>query len=71
MKSLGRKDVTVRAGTFRGCAGYELKAPDGKEHRGFIHSGVPINGLVKGESTDGEVATELLDFGETGAKTAL
>jgi hypothetical protein len=71
LKSLGRQDVTVRAGTFRGCAGYSMKGPDGKEHRGFIHGGVPINGLVKGETTDGEVSTELIDFGETGATSAL
>ncbi len=71
VKSLGRQDVTVRAGTFRACAGYAMKGPDGKEHRGFIHAGVPINGLVRGESTDGEVTSELLDFGDTGAKSVL
>lgn len=71
LQSLGRQDVSVRAGTFRGCAGFTQKGPDGKQHRGFIHASVPINGLVKGDTTDGEFSMELLDFGESGATSAL
>ncbi len=67
----GRETVTVPAGTFRGCAAYAAKGPDGKDHKGHVHPAVPVNGIVKAESIDGDTAVELLDYGETGATSAI
>jgi hypothetical protein len=72
--SMPREDVTVTAGTFKGCFGFELRlgaGPNAKSFTGYGHPGVPVIGTVRTRSTDGEMTTELLDFGDTGAASAL
>jgi hypothetical protein len=69
-----KEDATVAAGTFRGCAKYQASfsfGPVEKQVTSWFHPGVPINGGVKGASTDGDYSYELLDYGLTGARSAL
>jgi len=66
--------VTVPAGTFSGVnvveseskvMGFTVKG------KGYHHSSVPINGMVKYLSDDGKNETVLLDFGWSGAKATI
>jgi len=66
VSSAPKEDVTVPAGTFRGCARYTATyyfGPLSKTVTGWFHPAVPINGLVKAESVEGDFSMELLDFG--------
>lgn len=66
--------VTVPAGTFAGAArftGTFSIGPISKNVIGWFHPAVPVNGSVKSVTTDGDVTTELLAFGEDGAVSAL
>ncbi len=70
----GRENVTVVAGTFMRCVAYVGLFGDGalaKPVRGWAHPDVPLMGLVKAASDDGDVKVELLDYGETGGTSAL
>lgn len=69
-----KEDASVAAGSFRGCAKMRLKTvfgPIAKEGLRWVHPAVPLHGEVKSVSDDGEWTVELLDFGTTGAKSAL
>lgn len=69
-----REDVSVAAGTFRGCARYQVNAsvgPVSQQSKSWFHPKVPLNGVVKASSDDGQWTSELLDFGLTGARSAL
>jgi hypothetical protein len=63
--------VRVPAGTFNGA----IKAKSdvammGKKYHAdiWLHPSVPINGMVKSIHKDSDIASELLDFGLSGAK---
>lgn len=64
--------ITVPAGRFAGTtkADSEVRVL-GMTIRSVTHShpSVPINGMVRNESSDGKDLTELLDFGTQGAKS--
>jgi hypothetical protein len=69
----GRENQTVTAGTFFRCIAYEGLFADGaysKTVHGWAHPDVPLVGVVKAASDDGEVTIELLDYGDTGATSA-
>ncbi len=69
-----KEDATMAAGTLRGCAKYQASfsfGPVEKQVTSWFHPAVPINGGVKGASTDGDYSYELLDYGLTGARSAL
>ena len=73
-EGLPRQDVTVAAGSFKGCAKATTSIAIGplrKEMASLSHPAVPINMAVSGTSTDGEWVVETLDYGTTGAKSAL
>lgn len=66
--------ITVPAGVFAGTnkiltttktLGFSSKST------GYFHSAVPINGMVKSTSDDGEEETVLISFGWKGAKATL
>jgi hypothetical protein len=61
-----REDVTVPAGTFRGC--YRMLRGTTKF---WIHPAVPLTGVVKSESEGATERVELLDFGLEGAVSEL
>ena len=66
--------VEVPAGTFTGTNRIDAEATFfGRTYKstGWHHSGVPINGLVKSVSDDGENKTVLLRFGTRGAVAEL
>ncbi len=68
------ESVTVAAGTFQGCGKNTGKVSLGTstlESTGWFHPAVPINGMVKSEASDGSITTELLDYGTSGARSAL
>jgi hypothetical protein len=65
-----RETATVTAGTFEGCAkvdGSWSFGPISQQVTSWWHPNVPVNGAVKGTSTDGRFSLELLDYGWTGA----
>jgi hypothetical protein len=67
-----QEDVTVPAGTFRGCYKRQQKVATGKaaaESTVWLHPAVPITGLVKSEEIGKPNKTELLTYGTTGAKS--
>jgi hypothetical protein len=59
-----REDVTVPAGTFRGCYRVERE-----KTKFWIHPAVPLTGIVKSEGPDTRL--ELMDFGLDGAVSEL
>lgn len=66
--------VTVPAGVFANTLKFTSDVQYmGKKVRseGWYHSGVPISGLVKSVSDDGNSTMELVDFGLRGAVSAL
>lgn len=68
------ESVTVAAGSFQGCGKQTGKISLGTvnaESTGWFHPAVPINGMVKSEASDGTYAAELLDYGTSGAASAL
>jgi hypothetical protein len=72
--SAPKEDITVAAGTFKGAAKFKgtiSMGPFSREIIGWYHPAVPMNGAVKSESTDGDFVHELLDYGTSGAKSAL
>lgn len=66
--------VTVPAGTF---SGVNVIKSEGKilgftvKSTGYFHNSVPINGMVKSISDDGETETVLIAFGKSGAKPVI
>jgi hypothetical protein len=63
-----RGTVTTLAGTLEGCeqaTGLFLFSPLGLELEGWLHPGVPINGLASGKAKTGETV-ELVDMGWAG-----
>jgi hypothetical protein len=69
-----QEDVTVSAGTFRGCYKRTQKVErqsKASEQTVWVHTAVPISGIVKSEETDGSAKTELLTWGTSGAKSEL
>ena len=74
MAGLPQKDVTVPAGTFKGC--YEDVRTTSvsqitAKNRTFVHPSVPITGLVKSETVGEKHKMELEAFGLTGAKSSM
>ena len=68
------ESVAVAAGSFQGCGkstGKVTVGPMTVESTGWFHPAVPLSGMVKSESTDGTFKSELLDYGISGAKSAL
>ncbi len=68
------ENVNVPAGSFAGCTKATAKVSFGPvkaESTGWFHPGVPINATVKSEATDGSWMMELLDYGTSGATSAL
>jgi len=63
--------VTVPAGNFSGCTKTQTLVEflgDKYSSTVWLHSDVPINGMVKSISNNGKMITELIDFGLSGAK---
>lgn len=70
----GKTDVTVAAGTFAATGQYTstVSYPGGSvTMTSWFHPAVPINGMVKATSADGQYVMELLDYGTSGARSAL
>ncbi|MDT8323401.1 MAG: hypothetical protein RRA94_04755 [Bacteroidota bacterium] len=70
-QSGGTAAARVPAGTFNGCTRATAKVETwikDFESEGYYHPAVPLNGMVRSESTDDDTVTELLEFGLTGAK---
>lgn len=70
---LPKEDVTVPAGTFRGCYRWKSKTKFMGKTSGstvWTHPAVPAPSMVKMLSDDGSV-TELIAFGKSGAKPSL
>lgn len=70
----GKADVSVPAGTFIATGQYTstMSYPGGSTTMtSWYHPAVPINGMVKGTSADGQFVMELLDYGTSGASSAL
>ncbi len=68
-----RTTIEVPAGRFAGAisvSGRIVLGPIKMDVQGWAHPGVPINGSVKVEASDGSV-NELLDFGLSGAVSAM
>jgi hypothetical protein len=66
--------VTVPAGTFNGAIPYQSRVTlfgSTYDVQGHVHYAVPVNGAVKGRSTDGRTSIELLDFGNDASAPAL
>lgn len=64
------QDVSAASGRFCGCKRMTApvaRGPGGKRIAGWYHPLVPLGGIVRGESPDGESTLELVDFGVTGA----
>ena len=73
VSAMPKEDLTVPAGSFKGTARYPAKismGPLSKDVTSWFHPAVPLGG-VRAVTTDGEVTYELLDYGLTGAKSAL
>lgn len=63
--------ITVPAGTFKKTTQMDsVVSVMGMTFRSTVHlhPDVPINGVVRSESSDGKSVSELLDFGKSGAK---
>jgi hypothetical protein len=63
--------VTVPAGTFAGCWKITTELTvfgSTYSSESWFHPDVPISGMVKSESKDNDMTTQLIDFGTTGAK---
>lgn len=72
--SLPKETVTVPAGTFQGAAkftGQVSFGPITKTVSGWFHPAVPLNGSVRSITSDGEISTDLIAYGETGATSSL
>jgi len=74
LRELPQSDITTPAGTFRGC--YRRKARlafsgGDSESTVWSHPGVPLSGVVKSQSLDGERTVELMAFGTEGAESEL
>src|SRR6185369_981645 len=72
--SLPRADVSVPAGTFRGCFrrdGNLVFSSMSTPSTIWAHPAVPISAIVKAESSDGKSRLELADYGLTGAKSEM
>jgi hypothetical protein len=71
LDGLEQQDVTVPAGTFKGCYKRESTVTllqHQAKSREWIHPGVPVLALVKNEAIDRDYKMELSEYGETGAK---
>lgn len=73
-----REDVTVPAGSFRGCMIYDREGQVPMlnmkfKNKTWVHPAVPTNGVVRIESEAGpdKYVYELVEFGKTGAKASL
>jgi hypothetical protein len=69
-----QEDVSVPAGNFHGCYKRTQKVErqsKASEQTVWVHTDVPISGIVKSEETDGSGKTELLTWGTSGAKSEL
>jgi hypothetical protein len=74
LSQVNKEDATVPAGTFVGCAKISAElsfAGMTQKSTTWFHPAVPLNGGVKGQSTDGKWKMELLDYGTTGATSKL
>ena len=73
LAGMAQEDVTVPAGTFKGCYRRSEKTDVGDVHSEttlWTHPSVPITGLVRSKAKDG-TGLELIAFGLTGAKSSL
>jgi hypothetical protein len=73
LAGMPREDVTVPAGTFKGCYRRTEKTDVGDVHSDttlWTHPSVPITGLVRSKEKDG-TGMELIAYGMTGAKSSL
>jgi hypothetical protein len=64
------QDVGIASGRFAACKRMTApvaRGPGGKRIAGWYHPSVPLGGMVRGESPDGESTLELVDFGVAGA----
>lgn len=69
-----QEDVTVPAGTFRGCYKRSQKVETqhaASEQTVWVHPAVPISGVVRSEEVGKPNKTELLTWGISGAKSEL
>lgn len=73
-----REDVTVPAGSFRGCMIYDREGQVPMlnmkfKNKNWVHPAVPTNGVVRIESEAGpdKYVYELVEFGKSGAKASL
>lgn len=74
VEGMPREDLAVAAGRFAGCAKFPSRVnfgPVRKKITAWFHPAVPLSGSVKSVADDGSHTTELLDFGDAGAKSAL
>ena len=73
-RDMPQSDITTPAGTFRGCyrrsARLAFSGGD-SESAVWSHPGVPLSGVVKSQSVDGERKAELIAFGTEGAESEL
>ena len=73
VSAAAREAVTIPAGTFNGAARLTMTLDllgSTRQVTTWWHPAVPLHGAVKTVSADGEMVSELLDFGATGAKSA-
>jgi hypothetical protein len=69
-----KETVTVPAGTIEGAAKYDSSwsmGPITQHVTAWWHPAIPVNGGVKSVSKDGKFQMELLDYGWSGATSAL
>ncbi len=69
-----KSSVKVPAGTFNSAAKLRVETKWGPievESDTWLHSAVPIWGIVKSVSTDGDHEQRLLDFDQSGAESAI
>jgi hypothetical protein len=69
-----QEDVTVPAGTFHGCYKRQQKVEGSRassEQTVWIHPSIPISGLVRSEDNSDHTRTELVVYGQSGAKSEL
>ncbi|HEY0840883.1 MAG TPA: hypothetical protein VGD74_11905 [Vulgatibacter sp.] len=62
----GAKSVKVPAGTFEGCGSYKATVTvlgTSSTSTAFVHPEVPLGGVVRSVSDDGDHLSELVDFG--------
>lgn len=65
-----QEDVTVAAGTFRGCFKTTQKAETkqgAQSYNVWVHPAVPISGLVRSEPVGARGKTDLVGYGSSGA----